>query len=245
MQKYKAILEYDGSKYHGFQIQNDHITVMQDVLEAIYNVSRETITLNAAGRTDAGVHARGQVIDFTLQKPYPTYKLIEGLNFFLRHKYVRIVKISKVSVDFHARFLAKERIYEYLILNRNSPSILWDKRCWHVRYKLNLTEMRAAAALLCGEHDFTSFRNTECQSKSAVKRINMITISKKADIIKTTIAAPSFLHNQVRIMMGVLVDVAKGKITVATINDILRQKDRKAAGITAPPYGLYLNKVKY
>ena len=292
--KYKAIIEYDGTKYHGFQIQNDYITVSKVIEEAIRNFSRETVSFNIpktfsdtgkepgysssasrltqaqepstqidellegreldtscninrltktkkidyAGRTDSGVHARGQVISFELSRSYPSYKILEGLNFFLRGRHIVITKISKVKNDFHARFSAKEREYQYLILNRRSPSVLLDKRCWHVKYKLNMSNIRTASKYLIGEHDFTSFRNTECQAKSPIKTINKIIISKKNDLITITISAPSFLHNQIRIIVGTLIDIGGGKLSAEDVPRILSAKNRIQAGQTAPAYGL-------
>lgn len=242
---YKAIIEYDGTKYYGSQIQHDKTTVAKEIYDAIYKFSRETVQLIFAGRTDAGVHARGQVIGFKLSKNYPLYKITDALNFFLRGKNIVIIRVYNVSDDYHVRFNAKERIYEYLILNRRSPAILLKKRCWHVKYKLNIVNMRKAATLLIGRHDFSSFRNSECQSKSPVRTISNIVISKKNNIIKLTFSAPSFLHNQVRIITGTLVEIGSGKLEADDILEILSKKNRKFAGQTAPAYGLYLSKVKY
>lgn len=245
MPRYKAIIEYDGTAYYGFQIQHNDNTIAKALNSAIYNFSRETIKIVGSGRTDSGVHATNQVIHFDLTKYYKSYQITSGLNFHLKNEKISIIKAQKTKPDFHSRFHAKERIYEYFILNRNAPPILEKNRCLHIKPNLNIKNMRLAAKLLIGTHDFTSFRNIDCQAKSPIKTIKLITISKKNQMIKITIAAQSFLYNQVRIITGTLIQVGLGKLQISDINDILEKKNRKYAAQTAQPFGLYLVKVIY
>lgn len=234
-----------GTPYCGFQIQNEEKTVAGEIQKAVFALSGETIHIIASGRTDAGVHAYGQVIDFELNKKIEAFALMDGLNHFLRSEEVKIIDLKKVKQKFHSRFDAKTRSYEYLILNRRPESPILKNRVWHVKRKLNLSLMKEAAPYLIGKHDFTSFRSTECQSKSPIKKIDKISFSISKDIIKMKISAPSFLHNQVRIIIGTLVNVGKEKYAPEEIKKILGAKSREAAGITAPACGLYFFKVKY
>ncbi len=245
MYRYKATIEYLGVNYQGFQLQKQGKTIASCLNEAILRLTGEIITVKASGRTDSGVNAEGQVIHFDLKKKLKPYQITDGLNFYLRTEDISVLKSSLVKKDFDSRRMAKERFYQYLILNRASPSPILNNRAWHIRKVLNLAKMREASKYLIGIHDFSSFRNSECQAKSPIKAINNIIISKKNDIIKIKISAPSFLHNQIRIIVGSLIDIGKGKHPVEKMSEILEQKSRKAAGMTAPSRGLYFIKVKY
>ena len=251
MPRYKATIEYNGTFYYGSQIQNhnsnnkSYITVVEDLQQAIFNFSQQKVNIVSAGRTDAKVHAKGQVVHFDLQKSYQPYQVMAGLNFHLKASNIVILQIIKATKNFHARFSAKERSYEYIIQNRSAPALLLRNRCWHIRDKLDLQIMKLGATLFIGKHDFSSFRNSECQAKSAIKVINDIKITKKSDLIIIKVKAPSFLHNQIRIIVGTLVELGKGKLTIAQIQDIFAKKDRSFAGPTAPACGLYFMRVRY
>ena len=245
MPKYKATIEYLGTKYHGIQRQNDQVTIAGKIEEAIYKFSGEKVKLVISGRTDAGVHARGQVIDFKLSKKISLYKIREAINFYLKKEDIVILKIENVAEEFNSRFSAIEREYEYLILNSSSPSAILKNRIWHVRKKLDLKLMKEASSYFRGKHDFSAFRNIQCQAKSPIKEIKELKIIKSKQIIKVKIRSSSFLHNQVRIMVGTMVEVAKGKYQPEKIKQMLKSKKREDAGMTAPACGLYLTKIKF
>ncbi|MBT4878277.1 MAG: tRNA pseudouridine(38-40) synthase TruA [Alphaproteobacteria bacterium] len=247
MPRYKAIIEYYGPAYSGFQIQPDQHTVAGALLTALKKLSKEKIELNFAGRTDASVHAEGQVIDFFLTKEYPLYKITDGLNFYLKEakEMIAVQETLLISDSFNSRYDAKEKTYEYHILNRRTPSPLYKNRAWQVKYELELEQMQLAANYLIGTHDFTSFRSVDCQANSAVRTINDLRLSKSSDLIKIRISGKSFLYNQVRIIAGTLFEIGRGKKQVIDMENILKAKDRKSAGQTAPAYGLYLLEVKY
>ncbi|MFV0625831.1 MAG: tRNA pseudouridine(38-40) synthase TruA [Alphaproteobacteria bacterium] len=200
-----------------------------------------------SGRTDAGVHALGQVAHFDLDTEMNEYKLREAINAHLRNlkANVCILEIEKVSDEFHARFDAKRRSYIYKIINRRAPSPLNRDRAWHVSQELNIEKMREASELLIGRHDFTSFRAAACQAKSPIKTLDKIEISQKGDEIEFYVEGQSFLHHQVRNIVGTLKEVGEGIRNPEDIKSILEAKDRTQAGITAPACGLYFNKIWY
>ncbi|MEY3196897.1 MAG: tRNA pseudouridine synthase [Pseudomonadota bacterium] len=245
MIRYKLIIEYFGPYFSGWQWQDNGVTVEQVIVEAIFAFTKKKTTLYAAGRTDAGVHARGQVAHFDLEEDIAPHRMIRGLNHFLLPHPVSIISCKIVDLEFHARFSAKKRHYEYLILNRSSPTVIDHERVWHVHTELDITLMQEAAKFLIGNHDFTSFRAKECQSKSPIKTLDKIEIKKDGDVIKFSLSAQSFLHHMVRNIVGTLKMVGEGKIFPSDIEKILNAKDRSAAGITAPAYGLYFMKVDY
>lgn len=247
MPRYKATIEYFGPAYAGFQIQPNVHTVAGALETALQKFSRETISINCSGRTDAGVHAKGQVIDFFLSKSYPLYKITEGINFYLReaNELVAVQKTNKVPDDFHSRYAAREKTYEYLILNRKAPSPILSKQAWHVRNKLDLSEMKKAASYLESTHDFTSFRSADCQADNPVRTIDKIQISKSKDLISFKITSRAFLYNQVRITVGTLVEIASGRYSAEHLKEIIAAKNRRKAGQTAPAHGLYLLNIKF
>lgn len=247
MPRYKAIIEYYGPAYSGFQIQPTSHTVAAAILQALQKFSQQQVELNFAGRTDAGVHAKSQIIDFFLRKKYPLYKITEGLNFYLKEakEEVAIQKTQLVPDDFNSRYHAIEKTYEYHILNRKTPSPLYKNRAWQVKYNLHIQQMQEGANYLLGTHDFTSFRSADCQAKSPVRTIDNIIITRRQQLIKIKITGKSFLYNQVRIIAGTLVEVGRGRIDSKKIKSILQAKSRDRAGQTAPAYGLYLTEVKY
>ena len=245
MQRYKLTIEYDGTGLVGWQRQENGQSVQAILEAALYDYCQESILTYASGRTDAGVHARGQVVHCDLPSNRSAYSVMHGLNHHLDGKPVVVLSAETVSQDFHARFSAVKRHYRYLIVNRSAPLCLQKKRCWHVKAPLNIEQMQQAADLLTGHHDFSSFRAAECQAKSPVKTIESIHIAKRGDNVMITVSAPSFLHHMIRNIAGTLVDVGKGKTTADGIPQILAAKNRCAAGPTAPAWGLYFIKVDY
>lgn len=243
--RYKAIVEYLGTHYRGWQAQEGLKTVQGVIETALNHVAQERVEVFAAGRTDAGVHAVGQVIHFDCARSLTAYQLREGANFHLHHETVRFSQVEEVSPEFHARFDAQKRSYKYFILNRPAPSPLWQDRAWHFKWPLDVRAMQQAALHLIGYHDFSSFRSKECQSSQPVRTLDDITFQQEDDWIRVDFVSKSFLHHQVRIMMGTLAEVGAGKRSAEEIPDIIAAKDRAAAGLTAPACGLYFMNVKY
>ncbi len=247
--RYKLTLEYDGSAYQGWQCQAHGPSIqeaIEDALERFCGVRAEVV---GAGRTDAGVHAKGQVAHVDLPREHDPYRVMMGVNFHLhtalpRHV-VSITHAEAVEDNFHARFSATGRTYLYRILNRRAPPALEAGRVWHVVEPLDADAMRNAAGLLIGQHDFTSFRDSQCQAKSAAKTLRRLDVQRNGDEIHLHVEARSFLHHQVRIMAGSLKLVGNGKWRPEHIAQALAARDRKAAGPTAPPQGLYLVRVEY
>ena len=254
MQRWKLIVEYEGSAFAGWQRQKEVPSVQQAIEDALYKFCQRHITIHAAGRTDAGVHALGQVVHFDLdygERPLDGYDLAKAINYHLLPAMVSIVSAQKVDQEFHARFSALNKLYRYRIIQR--PALLCHDRgfAWHYKKGLNVQAMQDGAQFLLGRHDFTSFRDSQCQAKSPVKtldRLDIRTIEYDSyggqEIIFET-EGRSFLHHQVRNMVGTLVLVGEGKWKPEDIKKTLETKDRKAAGITAPAEGLYLMRVDY
>ena len=242
-------IEYDGSNLVGWQRQTNGLSVQEVLEKALFELTGEKKTIQGAGRTDAGVHALGQVAHFDLRKKMKIDAIRDGLNFHIKKLYkkikVSVLTTKKIKKDFHARFSAKQRIYVYKILDRRAPPAIEKKRVWHIRKKLDDKTMKKAARILVGKHDFTSFRSAECQAKSALKTIDAIKILRAKEEIQIWIKARSFLHNQVRIIVGTLVLVGRKKWKEKNINEALKSKKRAAAGQTAPAEGLYLHSIKY
>jgi len=245
MHKHKITLEYDGTEYVGWQRQENGISIQSALEQAIEKLTLEKVKVFAAGRTDAGVHAKGQVVHCDIKKNFTIDNIRDGLNQHLRPQPISIIKVEKVTEEFHARFSANYRIYEYLIVNRRSPLTIQKNKAWIVFKKLNLNKMKKESLYFIGKHDFSAFRSINCQSNSPIKTIDNFDISVKNENIRIKVKAKSFLHSQVRIMVGTLVDIGKGKISTITIKDIINKKDRKQAGVTAPACGLYLVEVGY
>jgi tRNA pseudouridine38-40 synthase len=245
MFRYKLILEYDGTPFCGWQRQNGILSVQQALEEAIARFSGETVTTQAAGRTDAGVHALGQVVHFDLTAPRDPFRIREALNYHLKPHPVAVLLVEEVAATFEARFSAKARHYEYRILNRRAHPALDRTRVWHVPVALDAEAMHAAAQLVLGQHDFTTFRAAECQAKSPVKTLDVLTVSRQAEVIVVTAGARSFLHSQVRSMVGSLKLVGEGKWRPRDFRAALDGADRARCGPLAPPTGLYLTRVDY
>jgi tRNA pseudouridine38-40 synthase len=247
--RFAITIEYDGSNLVGWQRQTNGLSVQEVLEKTLFVLTGEKKTIQGAGRTDAGVHALGQIAHFDLKKTMKMDAIRDGLNFHIKKLYkkikVSVLKVKKEKKDFHARFSAKQKTYVYKILDRRPPPAIEKKRVWHVKKKLDDKSMKKAARILVGKHDFTSFRSTECQAKSALKTIDSIKILRVREEIQIWIKARSFLHNQVRIIAGTLILVGKKKWKEKNIEQALKSKKRAAAGQTAPAEGLYLYSVKY
>ena len=245
MPRYKLTIEYDGTDFVGWQRQDNGPSVQGAIEEAVFRFSAEISTVTGAGRTDAGVHAMAQVAHFDLAKDFLAEKVRDALNHFLRPAPVAIIHATVAPPDFHARFSAVKRRYFYRILTRRAPPVLEKNRVWHVVHNLDAEAMHHAAQALVGQHDFTTFRSSECQAKSPVKTLDEISVRRAGDEIHIEVAARSFLHNQVRSMAGSLKLVGEGKWQPRELKDALEAKDRAACGPVAPPEGLYLVSVNY
>ncbi len=245
MPRYKLTVEYDGRPFHGWQRQKDGPSVQAALEDAILAFSGEKVTVQGAGRTDAGVHASGQVAHIDLEKDTSLESLQNAINFHLRPKPVAVVYVTQVDDDFHARFSAVGRQYLYRIINRRAPLVLDAGRAWNLPGLIEAEVMHEAAQRLVGKHDFTSFRSASCQADSPVKTLDRITVIRKGDEIRVTVAARSFLHHQVRNIVGTLKLVGEHKWTVDKMEVALDAKSRAAAGPTAPADGLYLTEVIY
>ncbi len=244
MHSYKIIIEYDGTNFVGWQRQDNGVSIQQLIEDSIKKLSNEKITIFGAGRTDAGVHAKGQVASFQLENYIETDTIRDGINHYLRPHPIAILGTEKTESDFNARFSAKLRWYEYKIINRRSPLTLENNRVWCVHKSINVSKIIEQAQFFIGKHDLSSFRSINCQSKSAIKSINSIKINQNNEEINFIISAKSFLHSQVRIMVGTLVDIGLNKIS-KSILEIISLKKREFSGVTAPAHGLYLSKVDY
>lgn len=245
MARFKVILEYDGTPFCGWQRQADRMSVQQALEEAIERFSGETVTTQAAGRTDAGVHALGQVAHFDLGKDWDPFRIREALNYHLRPHPVVVVECATVGPEFEARFSATARHYEYRILNRRAPAAIERNQVWHVPVPLEVTAMHEAAQLILGRHDFTTFRSAECQANSPIRTLDSFAVSGDDEVIAITASARSFLHHQVRSMVGSLKLVGEGKWRPADFRAALDAADRRRCGAMAPATGLYLIGVDY
>lgn len=245
MPRYKLIVEYDGTEIFGWQRQIETATGQGYLEKAIENFCGEKITVHCAGRTDAGVHATGQVVHFDLQNDWPPFRVRDALNAHLRFTPVTILEAEMVNEEFHARFSATGRRYVYRIINRRAPLKLEANRAWLHVQPLDVTAMQDAANILIGTHDFTTFRASECQSKSPIKTLDELRLEVIGDEIRVHTTARSFLHHQVRNMVGTLSLVGQGKWDLAKMHEVLEAKDRSQGGPTAPACGLYLTQVYY
>lgn len=239
MTRFALTIEYDGRPYMGWQRQNHGPTVQQAIEEAIHRFTAETVSVFSAGRTDAGVHAIAMRAHVDIEKPLTPFKLTEALNAQLRPAPIAILACEVVDDEWHARFACTGRAYEYRIVNRRAP-LTWDKGLsWQVAAPLDASAMHDAAQALVGLHDFTTFRSAHCQSQSPVKTLDRLTVSRHGDELIIEAAARSFLHHQVRSMVGSLSLVGRGKWTARDLKASLAAADRNALGLNAPPDGLY------
>lgn len=245
MTRWKITIEYDGGPFVGWQRQDNGSSVQQSIEEAAEALCGVATVVAGAGRTDAGVHALGQVAHLDIDKPLRFDQVRDGLNFHLKKHPISVLSAEEMAPDFHARFSAIGRAYRYCILNRRSPPAIEAGKIWHVIRSLDADAMHDAAQCLVGKHDFTSFRTAFCQADSPVKTLDRLDVRRLGDTIEIEVEARSFLHNQVRILVGTLGLVGQGKWTRHDVERALAAADRTAAGPTAPPTGLYLTRVVY
>lgn len=245
MPRYKLTIEYDGEAFAGWQRQPNATGVQQIIEKAIYGFAQEETTIQCAGRTDAGVHARGQVAHMDLQVARKPFSILHGLHHHMGNYPISIVEVEEVAEDFHARFSAKKRKYQYRIVNRLARPSLDAKRAWHIHRDMDIDKMREAAKIFVGSHDFTSFRASACQSKSPVKTLDSLKVERDGEDVFIYAEARSFLHNQVRNLTGALAHVGTEKWTLQDVQNALDAKDRKAGPVTAPAHGLTFLEVTY
>ncbi|MFV0474931.1 MAG: tRNA pseudouridine(38-40) synthase TruA [Pikeienuella sp.] len=245
MPRYMLTLEYDGAPFSGWQRQADRPSVQEAVETAVARLTGAEAHVQGAGRTDAGVHAMGQVAHVDLAREWDPFRLSEALNHHLRPAPVAVVAAALAADDFHARFSAIERAYFYRIVNRRAPLTFERGTAWHVRGDLDAGAMAAAAKHLVGHHDFTTFRSSMCQAKSPVKTVDELTVERDGEEIAIHVLARSFLHNQVRSFVGTLERVGAGAWSPGDVKTALEARDRAACGPVAPPEGLYLVSVRY
>jgi tRNA pseudouridine38-40 synthase len=245
MPRYRMTIEYDGGPYVGFQAQANGPSVQAALEAAVKAFCGQTLRVHAAGRTDTGVHATGQVIHVDLEKAWPAETVMNALNAHLRPAPIVVLEAEAVADDWHARFSATGRAYRYRILNRSAPSALEQGRVWHVKKPLDAAAMHAAAQALTGQHDFTTFRDVACQAKSPVKTLDAVTVTRTGEEVVLDFAARSFLHRQVRSMVGSICEVGLGRWSADDLKAALEAADRTACGPVAPSEGLYLTRVEY
>lgn len=245
MPRYRVMLEYDGGPFVGWQAQANGPSVQSLLEVAIHAMTGEAVRVHGAGRTDSGVHALGQVAHFDLARNWGHETLRDGLNRHLRPAPVALLQVVETESTFHARFDAIARHYRYRIVNRRSPLTLDRGRAWQVMRPLDTAAMTEAAQELVGHHDFTTFRSSQCQAASPVKTLDRLGVDREGDEIRIHASARSFLHNQVRSLVGTLKLVGEGRWTRAHVRAALQARNRAACGPVAPPDGLYLVAVNY
>ncbi|PTD26171.1 tRNA pseudouridine(38-40) synthase TruA [Sphingomonas fennica] len=245
MTRFRLTVEFDGRPFMGWQRQSHGPSVQQAIEEAVERITGEVTGVHAAGRTDAGVHAEAMAAHVDIGRPFQPFRLMEALNAHLRPNPIAILAAETVADDWHARFSCIGRRYSYRIVNRRAPLALDAGRAWHVAVPLDAEAMHAAAQRLVGRHDFTTFRSVHCQSDSPVKTLDRLNVSRYGDDIEIDAAARSFLHHQVRSMVGCLMLVGRGKWTADDLSDALEARDRNALGLNAPPDGLFFIEAKY
>ena len=248
LMRWKLVIEYKGTSFHGWQRQDGHASVQQSIEEAIYKFCQQDVTLHVAGRTDSGVHARGQVAHCDLDRfsqEMDGFMVTKAINAHLRPLPISVLSAEIVDPEFHARFAATNKLYQYRIINRPSFLTVDQDLAWHVKQPLDVSAMHEAAQRLLGHHDFTSFRDSACQAKSPMKTLDRLDVTGHGEEIRIEAESRSFLHHQVRNMVGSLKLVGEGKWNGDDLKSILEAKDRTKAGPTAPADGLYLMRVDY
>ncbi len=245
MTRWRLRLEYDGGPFVGWQRQAVGESVQGVIERAIGQMTGEAVAVHAAGRTDAGVHALAMEAHVDIAKALTEHRLREGINALVRPSPVSVLAVGTVADDWHARFSCTGRRYRYRILNRRPPPALDQGRVWHIASPLDVEAMAKGAAVLVGLHDFTTFRSAHCQSKSPVKTLDFLTVERVGEEIRIAAAARSFLHHQVRSMVGCLALVGRGQWSVADMRSALEARDRAALGLNAPPQGLYFVGAEY
>lgn len=245
MPRYRLTVEYDGGPYRGFQAQGALPSIQGSLERAIFRFTGETLRIHAAGRTDTGVHATGQVIHVDLQKDWKPEVVVNAMNAHLVPEPIAVLDARLVGDNWHARFSAKARRYEYRVLNRLAPPAIDQGKVWHVKKPLDAEAMHEAAQVLVGHHDFTTFRDMQCQAKSPMKTLDLAAVRREGDKVLLAFASRSFLHRQVRSMAGSLVEVGVGRWTKDDLAAALAARDRRACGPVAPADGLYFTGVSY
>jgi tRNA pseudouridine38-40 synthase len=245
MPRYKLLIEYDGAPFVGWQVQHNGVSVQGVLTAAVAAFCGESVHVQGAGRTDAGVHALGQVAHIDLARPRDPETIRDAINAHLRPYPVAVLTAEHVADDFDARFSARQRHYLYRIINRRPDLTLEAGRAWRAPRPLDASAMHEAAQRLVGRHDFTTFRAAECQAKSPVKTLDRLNVERERDEVRILASARSFLHHQVRSMVGSLVQVGEGRWTADDLAHALAARDRNACGPVAPPDGLYLVRVEY
>lgn len=245
MTRYKLTIEYDGTPFSGWQIQENGPSVQGSLREAIRSFCGEDIIPRGAGRTDSGVHATGQVAHVDLTRDWPADTVAKAINFYLRPSPVAVIACEAVDDAFDARFSAKARHYLYRIVNRRAPLALETNRAWRLIFPVDEAPMREAARHLIGRHDFTTFRAAGCQAKSPLRTLDVLTVERHGDSLEIRASARSFLHHQVRSIVGSLKLVGEGRWSPADLAAALEARDRKRCGALAPACGLYLTRVDY
>lgn len=245
MTRFALTLEFDGTPFFGLQRQAHGPSVQQAVEEAVHATTGETVTLNAAGRTDAGVHALAMRAHVDIAKPIDAFRLMEALNHHLRPNPIAVLACEVVADDWHARFSCVGREYLYRIANRRAPLTLDLNRAWAVPQPLDAEAMHRAAQALVGQHDFTTFRSVHCQAQSPEKTLDLLSAERVGDEVRIRAAARSFLHHQVRSMVGCLALVGMGRWAESQVGEALAARDRQALGLNAPSEGLYFVRALY
>ena len=244
MKNIKLLIEYNGTNYYGWQKQNGMDTIQGEIEKAIFLLTNEIVNVIGSSRTDAGVHAKGFVANFNTNSTIPPNKFREALNIKLPDDIV-ILKSEEVDSEFHARYNAKGKTYEYYILNRDVPSALMRDRTYHYKYSLDVEEMKKAANAFIGTHDFEGFKSQGSSVKGTVRTIFDVKVEKDKELIKISVKGDGFLYNMVRIIVGTLINVGRGKIDSNEMPSIIASKDRKLAGDCVPAKGLHLKEVYY
>lgn len=245
MTRWRLTIEYDGGPFMGWQRQEHGPSVQQALEEALERMTGEQAVFTAAGRTDAGVHAVAMAAHVDVERELTPHRLREGLNALVRPQPVSVLAVEQVAEDWHARFSCVRRRYLYRILNRRAPPALERGRVWHIAAPLDVAAMAKGAAMLIGRHDFTTFRSAQCQSESPVKTLDWLSVCREGEEIRIEAAARSFLHHQVRSMVGCLALVGRGQWKPDDIRKALEARDRAALGLNAPPHGLYFVEASY
>ena len=245
MQRYKIKIEYEGTPFVGWQFQKNGQSIQEVLQKAIFNFSKEDVTVTGAGRTDSGVHALAQVAHFDLKKKKQKKNILPAINQNISNKSVTVLKINRVNKNFHARHDAQKRTYLYLIINRQSPLALQKNKAWHIRKKLDIQAMKKGAKLLLGTHDFSTYRAASCGAKSPVKTMEKILIKKNKDKISLQFTSRSFLQQQVRSMVGCIKYLGEGKWNIDTFKKSFKSKNRAECAPPAPACGLYLKNIFY
>ena len=243
---YQILIEYDGINFVGWQHQKNGVSVQETIEKNLKKILKKNIRILGAGRTDKGVHALGQSANFFIDKRIEDKKkFINSINFFLRKYLISIIDIKEKKLSFNSRYDAKERVYEYKIINRGSNLVLNKNRAWLVKKILDLNLLKKGANILKGKHDFSAFRSSSCSAKSAVRKMNNIKVKKSGEVILMEFKSQSFLQNQVRSMVGCLKYLGEKKWSLKKFKDVLMLKKRSNCAPPAPAHGLYLVKIKY